>query len=351
MKVTPVIKGRVDQNGHQPVQIRINIGEKRIFKPTHIKVSSKQFKNSRIINHPKAEEWNKKIDHLIIRYQAQAIEGFEKKLPKIKLIDYIKSKIKYLDREPGTLRQYDVQIRKLSNFNVFIDEIDHSFFNRYKVHLKGLGNDNNTIWNSFKFLKQFIRFAIDDGLIKNDPRKNYEFPVYKDPTKTFLTLAEVKKIDKFVKGKVPPEIKEAATWYLIGCYSGLRISDIISFDKSKHIVSGRLIYQQTQKTKEAIGLPVKGKLKEYFEMVKYKPLSIHPNTYNKLLKVMASSVGIKKVLSAHSSRHTAAMMLADAGISQEVASKVLGIKSLKTLSVYYKISNQRIDKELSKIFK
>jgi integrase/recombinase XerD len=196
------------------------------------------------------------------------LNGFEKKAAKVKLIDYIKHKIKYLDREPGTVRQYDVQVRKLATFdaNVLLDEIDHSYFNRYKQHLKDLGNDNNTIWNSFKFLKKFIGYAVDESLVK-DPRKNYEFTKYKDPTKTFLTLDEVKKIDKFIKGRVPPDLKEAAIWYLIGCYSGLRISDIISFEKDKHIVSGRLIYQKTQKTKEAIGLPVTGKLKEYFEMV------------------------------------------------------------------------------------
>lgn len=349
MKVTAIIKGRTDQNGQQPVQIRINDGKKRIYKPTQIKVASKQFKNGRIIGHPRAEEWNKKIEYLIIQYQAEAINGFEKKAQKIKLIDYVNSKIKYLDREPGTLRQYKVQIKKLTDFNVHLDEINHSYFNKYKHFLKRLGNDNNTIWNSFKFLKKFIGYAFDENLLKEDPRKNYEFPKYKDPTKTFLTLAEVKKIDKFIRGKIPPDVKEAAIWYLIGCYSGLRISDILSFDKSKHIVGGRLIYQKTQKTKEAVGLPVTGKLKEYFQMVNYQPLSMHHNTYNKLLKVIAHSVGIDKHLHAHASRHTAAMMLADSGISQEVAAKILGIKSLKTLSVYYKISNARIDLELKKL--
>lgn len=156
-------------------------------------------------------------------------------------------------------------------------------------------------------------------------------------------------IEKFIKSKVPPDLKEAGTWFLIGCYSGLRISDIITFDKETHIVNGRLIYQQTQKTKEPIGLPVDGKLKEYFQMVKYQPLSMHPNTYNKLIKVVASLAGIKKHLTAHVSRHSAAMRLADAGISKEVASKILGIKAEKTLSIYYKISNKRIDNELKKL--
>jgi integrase len=352
MKVTAIIKGRVDQNGHRPVQIRIANGNQTKYKPTQIKINPEtQFKEGRIVNHPNAKEYNKKLENLIIQYQAQALSGFEKKATKVKLIDYINSKIRHLDREPSTFRQYAVQIGKLADFggNVFLDEIDHGYFNGYKQYLKGLGNDNNTIWNSFKFLKGIIKFALADKILKEDPRHNYEFPKYKDPTKTYLTPAEMAAIEKFIKTKVPPDLKESGTWFLIGCYSGLRISDIVTFDKDKHIVNGRLIYQQTQKTKEAIGMPVDGKLKEYLQMVKYQPLSMHPNTYNKLIKVVASLSGIKKHLTAHVSRHTAAMRMADAGVRKEVAAKVLGIKSEKTLSIYYKITNPGIDNELKKL--
>jgi integrase len=351
MKVTAILKGMIDQNGQQPIQIRIHYNDKRTYRPTHLKVEPGQFKKGKIVDHPKADEWNKKIKNLIIQYQAQALTGFEKKVVKVKLIDYIHSKIKYLDRADGTFRQYGVQIRKLSDFsgNVFIDEIDHSYFNRYKQYLKGIGNDNNTIWNSFKFLKGIIKFAVADKILKDDPRLNYEFPKYKDPTKTYLTPGEMLAIEKFIRKNVPADLKEAGTWFLIGCYSGLRISDIITFDKDKHIVNGRLIYQQTQKTKEPIGLPVDGKLKEYFQLVKYQPLSMHPNTYNKLIKVVASACGVKKHLTAHVSRHSACMRLADAGIRKEIAAKVLGIKSEKTLSVYYKITNVALDLELKKL--
>lgn len=341
----------IDQNGQQPIQIRIANGNVRTFKPTHIKVDpKKQFKDGKIVGHPKADEWNQRIKNLIIQYQAQALTGFDKKVPKIKLVDFVKNKIKHLDRAEGTVRQYRVQIKKLSNFDadVYLDEIDHDYFNRLKQYLKSLGNDNNTAWNTFKFLKKFLKAALNDGLIKKNPFINYEAPKYRDPERTFLTDMEITSIEKFIKKKNPPLIREAAIWYMIGCYSGLRISDIKAFNKKKNIIGGRLIVY-TQKTKEPIGLPVTGKLKYYLQLVNYEPLSIHENTYNKLLKVIAAACGIDKNLHAHVSRHTAAMMLANSGVSMEVTAKILGQKKLTTTAIYYKISNQRIDLELKKL--
>ena len=97
-------------------------------------------------------------------------------------------------------------------------------------------------------------------------------------------------------------------------------------------------------------MPVKGKLKHYLELINYEPLSMHENTYNKLLKVIAAACGIDKNLHAHVSRHTAAMLLANAGVSIEVTAKILGQKKIGTAQIYYRISNQRIDNEIKKIY-
>lgn len=349
MKVTVILKGAIDSNGHQPIQIRIAHGKERTFKPTHIKVNPDQFKAGKITGHPKAEEWNKKLQTLVIQYQAQALQGFEKNIPKTNLFDYIKKSVAHLERKPETLRQYESQVNKLKEFQsiIYLDEIDHNFLNRYKSYLKGLGNGGNTVWSSFKFLRTFVRKAFKAGLIKTYPFNNYEFPKYKDPPVKHTTEKELLLIEKFIK-KAPDEIKEAAIWYLIGSYSGLRLADILAFDKKKNIVNGRLIVY-TSKTGEPIGLPVDGKLKKYLEMVNYKPLSIHPNTYNKFLKIIASACGIDKNLHAHISRHSAGMRWANAGIRREVIAEMLGHSDLRSTKIYAKVSNQQIDQELKKL--
>jgi site-specific recombinase XerD len=351
MKVTAILKGIIDQNGQQPIQIRIYNNGKRTFRPTHLKVDPKQFKKGKIVDHPKAGEWNEKVKNMIIQYQAQALSGFEKKVPKVKLIDYVKSKSKHLDREDSTRRQYNVQIKKLTDFepNVYLDEIDHSYFNRYKSYLKGLGNEGNTIWNSFKFLKTFIKAALGEGLITKDPRKNYEFPVYVPPMPTYLEESEIKKFEKFRTSKACNEkLFEITTWFLIAINTGFRISDIKSFNKEQRIKNNRIVFK-TQKTGTIVGIPISPKLKAYFKDVNYKALSCHENTYNSSLKLIATMIGVKKNISSHVARHTAGMMLADAGVSMEVAAEILGHSGTKHTAVYYKITNKRIDLELKKL--
>jgi site-specific recombinase XerD len=352
MKVTAILKGLIDTNGHQPVQIRIYHEGKRTFHPTGIKLDPELFKEGKVLPaHPKAREHNEAIKKLIIKYQAGALEGFAKKTPRKDFYEYIEETLKHLERKGGTRRQYGSQITKLQEFapTLYLHEITRSFLDRYKAFLKRRGNEGNTIWSSFKFIRTWVKMAYKHKLITDYPFDNYEFPKYIEPNKTYLSREEVLKIDKFCGDKKCPQgLMEMGTWFLISCYTGLRISDILQFDKRKNIIADRLVIK-TEKTKEMVGLPLDARLKKYFKRIGYQKLSVHENTYNKSLKVLAAVAGVDKHISTHTGRHTAAMLLADAGVSQEVVAKILGHKDMRSTSTYFKISNARIDLELKKI--
>jgi site-specific recombinase XerD len=352
MKVSAILKGMIDSNGHQPIQISIYHQGERRFIPTHIKVNPSMFENGRVNGkHPKARQYNETISNKIIQYQAEALSGLKKKKQKTELYSYLNKTIATLTRSPATVRYYNSQINKLKSFapSLFIQDITLDFLNDYKGHLRQLGNEGNTLWSSFKFLKVFIKSAMREKLITENPFDSFQAPKYNEPDRVYLTSEEVKKLDSFVQKKIPPKLKEAATWFLIGCHTGMRISDIENFS-SKNIVAGRLVFK-TQKTREVVGLPLLPKVKKYLELVKYERLSMHRNTYNDLIKTAAAGAGIDKHITSHTARHTAAMLLANAGVSQEVTAKILGHKSLKHTSTYYKITNQRIDMEIKKAMK
>lgn len=338
----------IDQNGQQPIQIRVQDKNKRTFYPTHIKVEKAQFKEGRIVSHPRAKEWNDRIKTLIIQYQSKTLAG-EKKTVNTDFYKWIETKLQNMDRKDGTMRQYQAQISKLKVYSptLMMNDFTDSWFNGYKKHLKSLGNSSNTIWSSFKFLNTFLHHALADGVIKEDPFKAYEMPRYKDPVKTYLTWDEIKKIEKYLK-VAPEKIKSVGYWFLIACYTGMRISDIKNFNKKK-IVNGDLVYQQVKTGEIPAGIPVRGKLKEWLKKVGYEAYTGHENTYNTLLKVIIPASGIDKHVSSHTARHTAAMLLADAGVSQEVTAKILGHSSLKSTSVYYQISNKRVKDEWKRI--
>lgn len=350
MKVSAILKGKIDSNKHQPIQIRISHHGHRTYKPTHIKVDPKLFNNGLVTaKHPKHKEYNELIKTLIIQYQAQALDGFKKKKPKVDLFTYIQSEIKTLKRKPGTLRQYSSQLTKLKEFTgpINITQVDKNFLDRYRVFLESRGNTLNTVWSSFKFLRTFILKAHKEKMIEDYPFYNYEFPHYENPTKDFLTDAEIKKWDKFLNQNVPEKILEAGTWFLIACHTGLRISDIKAFTK-KNIIADRLVIK-LQKGGEFIGLPLMPKVKKYFQRINYKPLSMHENTYNALLKIIAAAAGVNKHISTHTGRHTAGMMLANAGVSRETIQAILGHKDARSTAIYSKVMNKRIDAELRKL--
>lgn len=352
MKVTAILKGKIDTNGHQPIQIRIADGSKRIFVPTHIKVSPSLFEKGRVKkSHPYHRDLNSKIDAKIIQLQAQALNGFEKKERKIEFFTYVNSKIAHLTREPGTLRQYNSQLKKLKSFRptIYLQDLNHDFFNQYKKHLISKGNKGNTLWSSFKFLKTFVNSALDDSLLQKNPFLKWEFPEYTSPLPTYLDDKDIAKIVKFRDSKAcTGQLYEIVTWFLIAINTGFRISDIKQFDRHKRIVNKRIVFK-TQKTGQIVGLGISKKLEGYFKDVNYQPLSVHENTYNKSLKLLAVQAGIKKRITSHVARHTTGMLLAEAEVSIEAAAEILGHSSPKYTEVYYKITNKRIDRELRKL--
>jgi integrase/recombinase XerD len=355
MKVTCVLKGRIDSNGHQPLQIRVAQGKSRSFHPTGIKVDPELWdaKLRKVKKeHPKAGEYNNDIKRLIIQHQAKALEGAVKKSPKTLVWDYIETCLIQWDKtkKPGTLRQLRSQRDKLNEFapNLYLHDITVDFLYKYQGYRYSLGNTGNTVWTAFKFLRSIIKKAHAEGLIKDDPFKVFKMPVYRDPQKVYLTKEEIEKVDAFVKD-APSELAFAGTWFLIACYTGLRLSDLRAFEKKKNIVGGRLIVH-TVKTSDIVSLPLTERLKGYFERIGYKPLSMTGEHYNRLLKALMLGVGINKKVSSHTARHSAAIMMANAGISIEVTAKILAHQNIKTTSIYYKITNKRIDEELKRLF-
>lgn len=353
MKVTAILKGAIDTNGQQPIQIRIYHDGKRTFYPTHIKVDPTQFKEGKVIGHPNAREFNDKIKVKVIECQAKALREPEKKKPKVYLFDYVNQCARKWDgsRKSSTIRIYLSQLGKLKGFtpNILLSQIDNNFLYAYQSYLLNLGNSKNTVWSSFKFLRTILNDAIKEDLLNRSPFKRFTMPKYEDPNKTYLLPDEVKRIDKFCQDKkCPPELFFVGTWFLIGCNTGMRLSDQKAFDKKKNIHGDRLVIK-TAKTGEMVGLPISTALKKLFERIDYKPMHYTGEAYNRLLKLVIMGAGIDKRVSTHTGRHTAAMTFANSGVSQEVTGKILGHTDMRSTRTYYKISNQRIDDELKKV--
>lgn len=353
MKVTAILKGVKDSLGRIPVCIRIADGKQRAFKVTQIKVLPSQFKNGLVVDHPRAKQFNEDLRRKIIDTEAKYYSGETGKYPDADFRTYYEKCLKQWkgDKSPATLSQFRTEAEKFLSWSgdIKLSKITLEKLNEYKGHLFAHGYNSNTIAKSFKNLKTILLKAKAERVIEYDPFDLFETPKYRNPKRDYLTKDQVQKIEEFTTDlKYPETLRNLATWFVIGCYTGLRHSDMVQFNKSEHIKSGRLVLE-TIKTKDLVGMPVKGKLQDLFDRVKWSGLKLSNQKSNEYIKEVGKAVDIPN-LTMHKARHTFAVRCADSGISPEVTAKLMGIKSLRTVAIYYRITNQRIDKELEKIF-
>jgi integrase len=191
-----------------------------------------------------------------------------------------------------------------------------------------------------------INAALNDGAIKGNPLKGYKSPAYVDPVRDYLTDEELNKIENFAEKSKSEKLVKVANWFLFSCYSGLRYEDVRTFNK-KSIINDRIILR-TEKSKTDVSIKIHPKLKNVLENISSEVIS--NQKMNDFLKVIAETCQIQKNLTFHLARHTFAVYFLNHGGSMETLSKLLGHSSLRTTSIYGKITDIRIDSEMDKVW-
>ncbi len=254
-------------------------------------------------------------------------------------------------REEGTLENYRKHLKVVELFHgsksLTFEEITHEWLVKFEAYLRapvkegrgGLGG--NYIYIIWKTLKTFFNAAIKRKVIDHYPFDTYENPEYEAPHKDYMTLKELDKLEEIADATQDPLIKQTTVYFLLGCYTGLRISDLKKFDLSKHIRDGRL-YLRAKKNGEWVTMPVIGKLARHLERVKGCQLTRAEQELNRTLKKLIKG----KKITNHCGRHTFAItMCAERGISAETAAELMGITLKTCVENYYKVTNRKIDKE------
>lgn len=143
---------------------------------------------------------------------------------------------KYIDEKEQqisiiTIRSYKQTKKRLEEYEkshrikLSFESIDISFYNKFKKFLEKENYSLNTIGKHIKTLKTFLNYALNEGYTTNQKFKNKDFKVIKEiTTEIYLTDKEIKKmLDKDLS--TYPILSHARDIFLIGCYTGQRISD------------------------------------------------------------------------------------------------------------------------------
>jgi site-specific recombinase XerD len=248
-----------------------------------------------------------------------------------------------------TIDTYDTELDKLhsiAGYDISFADIDVRFLRKYEEHLRNTtANSNNTIHKAFKFMKRTFNAANKEGVFKGYPFDDYDCPKYEEVDKQWLEWSEVQKLHSLFKNELTKPIYYVLVHFLIGCHSGLRVSDWIQFNPNEHIKNDRLVLR-AKKNDELVSLIISPQLRDLLNRSKfiYDQFKYTGKTFNVYLKHIAGIAGIEKNITTHWGRHTFSVHCAETGISKETTAELLGV-TIDTVEYYYKVTNRKIDKE------
>ncbi|MDN3654368.1 phage integrase SAM-like domain-containing protein [Ferruginibacter paludis] len=241
---------------------------------------------------------------------------------KTTFLKFVELLIKDSNRKPNTIKKWQQTLNKLVEFKnatqteVDFDTINMEFYNRFIQYLnkKGYtqtvsrrGQENvitkknyamNTIGGFIKAIKIFMNEAVDRNMTKNLEYRNRNFKVTDEEVdKIYLSQTEILNIYKidFTNDKRLEKVRDL---FVVGCYTGLRFSDLIEVRPENIINGGSQIKIRTEKTSEIVVIPLHKFVKEI--ILKYNgslPPVISNQKMNKYLKEIGEIAGIDNTLS------------------------------------------------------
>jgi integrase len=194
------------------------------------------------------------------------------------------------------LLKYEQQIKK----KLFIEEINNIELNNFKNYLIHLKYNQNTILGDFTNIKTICRHA-KTSLKVNEEIYNWSLKKEKTP----IVYLDFKEIDAISKLRDLPEyLDNARDWLIISCYTGQRVSDFMTFDKTKIRVENDtdekqifLVEFTQMKTKQNIALPLHPEVIKILNKRNGEfPRAISDVKYNLYIKLVAEKAKINTLI-------------------------------------------------------
>ena len=282
--------------------------------------------------------------------------GFKENKNKVYALEYYKSLVELAGRLNTIGHKYvwNSSYKVFCGFctaNTAMGDIDEQWCKKYRMHLMSLGvahNTKNTYW--YKFVS-FIRNAINDGLIHDNPLLRVENIRRRETERAFLTPEEV---NALWNTDCRREVLKRA--FLFSCLTGLRKIDVqrLKWGDVTNVGGYTRITFVQKKTKSVEYLDIneqaaslmgarRGNGDLVFEGFRYSgQVSLD-------LQRWALNAGITKQFSYHASRHTFALMMLDLGVDIYTVSRLLGHHDVKTTQIYAHILDTKKRDAVEKI--
>ncbi|TWO34707.1 site-specific integrase [Seonamhaeicola sediminis] len=218
------------------------------------------------------------------------------------LEDFIKEAEKRIDHpirpiKKRTVEHYKTTKRKVEAFEehkgktLKIKDINLHFHDKFIEYLELEQNLNpNTVGGYIDVIRQVCRKAKLKGLDVNNEYESSDF--YTPSNETLDTYLNLEEIHKIYNQKFELDyLDNARDWLIIGVWTGLRVSDLLSLTKSN--IDGDFIKKDTLKTNFPVIIPKHNHVKQILNKRNGNfPRKISDQNFNKYIKKICKEVGL-----------------------------------------------------------
>lgn len=256
----------------------------------------------------------------------------------------------------GTIKKWRREYNRLKKYapEVTFKQITTSWLEDYELHNSQTLTAGTSLPITMRLLIEILRKAHRKGLFDISAIADYKPPQYKTPNKPYLTLEQTEKIlGLLLNGEFAYDkrTETTAAFFLVECYSGLRISDWGAFTIEK-LLDNDSLKVVTKKT----GVPIylrfdqSPRLQQVIDFIKDRGLvfKMHMNDANKCLKHVGGRLSLPFPLSSHVGRHTCATLFLNKGYSPEMVAEILGVTP-KTAMTYGRITRVKLNREYEQL--
>lgn len=363
--------GRLNKRGEGLVQIECAQHGRRIYLSTHTYVKPENYKNGMIDNMDTAAGLNyalitmlREVENIELEYIKR---GVEITLPMLKefvktnispganLYEFGMQVVEQSERKELTKLNYQTLLNNIERFRkgTHINDIDYQFIVAYDKFLRESGIAHNTRVSRLRLLRALINEAVKRDIVSANPFDRFRIQQMVSK-KGYVTVEQLRKLEALnLKGR-EDKVRDA---FLVGCYTGLRFSDIVSL-RNEHIdLSNGWITKKMVKTGYIVELPIKalfgGKmmdlLAKYHNNIETLVKNLGANSsVNKVLRTLLDRVSADAKTTFHSSRHTFATLLGQQTVQLTTIQKLLGHQKLQTTQIYNEVDRRTIMNDLIK---
>lgn len=376
-KIVYSLIGIMSNSGLVAINVECREFGKSLLIDTNVRVFNDEWDgiNGIVINNPNARKLN-----LLIRKTLYQLEEYELDYDG----DFTLSKLKEIwdGREAShdfyAMMDYQINHRDIRNGTKEIHK-------RVLKHLRKYQNECSVSEVTEDYAKGFIRYMRDVGLnpttigmhmhvlrcYYNIARKLFgskvpcgTFDFYHEKLSDRLqykmkafTDEDIRLLENYIsRSDTPTKYVQILDRFLFMAYTGVRISDFISFsERNFTIENGKMWLTYTSvKTTTDVRIPISSIFDGRAEQIinKYRHgldffFGIRKDKFNGRLKTAVKHAGINKNVSAHVARHTCASRLVNKDVPVTTIQKVIGHRSLKMTMVYARTSEATLVRQLS----